>query len=53
MPAPIDRKRRPQPRLRRVCVPTVLPVRGPPGRPDFDDEGVELIGPGTERSDGQ
>ena len=46
-----------RPRSRRLRRPRMLAspscdpaVAAPPGRPDFDDEAFELIGPGNERS---
>jgi hypothetical protein len=54
MSALIARKRGPQRRLRRLCtsapVSWDIVVQGPPGRPDFDDEAFELIGPGNDRA---
>jgi hypothetical protein len=51
MSAVIVRKRRPRWRLRRLRMPAGCGPVGqtPPGRPDFDDEACELIGPGNER----
>jgi hypothetical protein len=46
-------KRGPHRRLRRPGMLARIshgPMQGPPGRPDFDDEAVELIGPGNERA---
>jgi hypothetical protein len=57
MSAPILRKRGPQRRLRRRGLPAPSsrgPLQGPPDRRDFDDEAIELIGPGNDRpGDGQ
>jgi hypothetical protein len=46
------RKRGPYRRLRRrsMSAPNWRgPPEGPPGRLDFDDEAIELIGPGNDR----
>jgi hypothetical protein len=54
MPALIVRKRGPQRRPRRPRMPAprlrALVLQAPPGRPDFDDESFELIGPGSDRA---
>jgi hypothetical protein len=55
MPALITRKRGPHRhprRRRRMPVPRIgaLVLQAPPGRPEFDDEGFELIGPGSDRA---
>jgi hypothetical protein len=50
MSALILRKRGPHPRLRRKPAPIARgPMQGPPGRLEFDDEAIELIGPGNDR----
>ena len=52
MSALILRKRGPHRRLHRLGMPAPEsrgPLQGPPGRLDFDDEAIELIGPGNDR----
>jgi hypothetical protein len=53
MAALILRKRGPLSRLRRRGMPARIsrgPIQGPPDRLDFDDEAIELIGPGNDRA---
>jgi hypothetical protein len=53
MSALILRKRGPRRRLRRCGLSTSCsrePTQGPPGRLEFDDEAIELIGPGNDRA---
>jgi hypothetical protein len=48
-------KRGPHRRLRRRSLSAFAlrgPTQGPPERRDFDEEAIELIGPGNERADG-